>query len=259
MRDMAAEQVNQNEQSAPVEQLCAEGLCFDASGQRLIDGIDLAIRPGACSVIMGANGSGKSLLLRLLHGLISPSDGRVLWHGRPLDRNARRMQAMVFQHPVMLRRSVISNMRFALKTRGVRGRDLSRRAEEALQQARLSDIASRPARVLSGGEQQRLAVARALAGQPQLLFLDEPTASLDPASTQAIEQQINQARRNGVTIVMVTHDLGQARRIGEDVLFMHDRRIVERGPLAQVLSEPKTAAAQAWLEGRLYVEGADPN
>ena len=239
--------------------LRAKGLCFDVGEQRLIDSVDLDIRDGACTVIMGANGAGKSLLLRLLHGLIAPNEGQVLWQERPLDAAARRVQSMVFQRPVMLRRSVLANMRFALKVRGVRGRELARRAHEALVEANLADIASRPARVLSGGEQQRLAVARALATRPQILFLDEPAASLDPLSTQAIERLIAAAKSRGVTIVLITHDIGQARRLGDDLVFMHDRRIVERGPLERVLRAPQSMAARAWLEGRLYLDGADPD
>ena len=258
MRDWPKKTVTGRDEASGESLLRAEGLCFDAGGQRLIEGIDLDIRSGTSTVIMGSNGAGKSLLLRMLHGLITPSAGRVLWQGHPLDRAGQRMQAMVFQRPVMLRRSVIANMRFVLKVQGLRGRELSARAADALADARLSEIASRPARVLSGGEQQRLAVARALAGRPSLLFLDEPTASLDPVSTQAIESLIAEAKASGVTIVMITHDIGQARRLGEDVIFMHNRKIVERGPLELIFSAPQSPATKAWLDGRLYLDGADP-
>ena len=119
--------------------------------------------------------------------------------------------------------------------------------------ARLGDLARRPAGVLSGGEQQRLAVARALACKPDLLFLDEPTANLDPASIQAIEALINEAHQEGVTIVLVTHDVGQARRLGDDVVFLHDGRVAETGGATHVLDEPKSEAARAWRDGRLYL------
>ncbi len=237
--------------SAPL--LSARGLCFDAGGQRLIDGIDLDIAPGRCTVIMGANGSGKSLLLRLLHGLIEPTDGAVSWCGQPLDRAARREQAMVFQRPVMLRRSVAANLRFALSVRGVRGAKRKAQEEETIARARMDALKDKPARVLSGGEQQRLAMARAMIGAPRMLFLDEPTASLDPASILAIEQLIQEARDNGTTIVLVTHDPGQARRLGDDLFFLHGGRIAETGPIMQVLEKPTSKAAQAWLSGRLFV------
>lgn len=233
--------------------MSTEGLCFEAGGKRLLDGIDLNLRRARRTMVMGANGSGKSLLLRLLHGLIAPSAGMVRWRSRPLDRQNRLEQAMMFQRPVMLRRSVLGNLRFALGVRGLGGAERAQRAQRALEMARLEDLAHRPARVLSGGEQQRLAIARALACDPQLLLLDEPTASLDPASTLAIEDLINAANADGVTIVMVTHDAGQARRLGDDLVFLHGGRIAEAGDARQVLDTPRSQAARAWLEGRLYL------
>ena len=240
--------------AAPAPLLRARGLCFDAGGRRLIDRVDAEFRPHRRTVIMGANGTGKSLLLRLLHGLIRPTEGEVLWQGRTLDREGRRRQAMVFQRPVVMRRSVLANLRFALAVRGVGGAERAARETEAIERARLGRLANQPARVLSGGEQQRLAVARALACEPRVLFLDEPTASLDPASTHAIERQIRDAHEGGVTIVLVTHDVGQARRLGDDLVFLHAGRVVETGPVSDVLDAPRSEAARAWVEGRLYLD-----
>ena len=238
----------------------ARRLRFETGGQRLVDIDALALRPGLRTMLMGANGAGKSLLLRLLHGLIRPSAGEVLWHGRRLDRAGRRAQAMVFQRPVMLRRSARANLRFALAVRGIRGAERRRLEAEAIERARLGDLARRPARVLSGGEQQRLAIARALATRPEVLFLDEPTASLDPASTHAIEALIGEACAEGVTIVMITHDAGQARRIGDEIVFLHEGRVAETGPAARLLDAPRSEAAQAWLDGRLLLgpAGTEP-
>lgn len=250
MRDMTLDMPNQTSTTPAL--LSCKGLSFDAGGKRLIEDLTLAIHPGRRTMVMGPNGAGKSLLLRLMHGLIAPTTGHVLWQGRPLDRAARDAQAMVFQRPVMLRRSVLANLKFALTVRGITGAARAAQATEALEMARLSDMARRPARVLSGGEQQRLALARALVCQPRLLFLDEPTSSLDPASTHAIENLINAAHTRGVSIVMVTHDLGQARRIGDDVIFLQDGKVAEAGNLQSVLAAPKAAATKAWLEGRLY-------
>lgn len=230
----------------------ARSLRFVTGGQTLIHGIDLSIEAGKRTLIMGANGSGKSLLLRLLHGLITPSAGEILWRGHAPGRAARRTQAMVFQRPVMLRRSVLANLNFALKVHGISGRAGTARVHEALEMARLTDLANHPARVLSGGEQQRLAVARALVCEPELLFLDEPTSSLDPASTQMIEDLVNAAHARGVTVVMVTHDLGQARRMGDEVIFLHAGCVSECGPIDQVLDAPRSEAARAWTQGRLY-------
>ena len=240
--------------AARAQLLHARGLCFDAGGKRLIHRVDAEFRPHRRTVIMGANGTGKSLLLRLLHGLIRPTAGEVLWQGRPLDRAGRHGQAMVFQRPVVLRRSVLANLRFALAVRGVGGAERTARETEAIERARLGRLANQPARVLSGGEQQRLAIARALACEPRVLFLDEPTASLDPASTHAIERQIRDAHEGGVTIVLVTHDVGQARRLGDDLIFLHAGRVIETGPVSDVLDEPRSEATRAWVEGRLYLD-----
>ncbi len=237
---------------APILSACS--LAYSAEGKRLIDGLDLAIRPNRRTVVMGPNGAGKSLLLRLLHGLIRPDAGEVRWRGRPLDGAGRRAQAMVFQRPVMLRRSAFGNLTFALAVRGVGGRERTARASKALAMARLEELSRQPARVLSIGEQQRLAVARALVAGPELLFLDEPTASLDPASTAAIEALIDAAHRDGVTIVLVTHDLGQARRLGDDLVFVDRGRVVETGDAGRVLSAPRSVAARAWVEGRLHLD-----
>jgi tungstate transport system ATP-binding protein len=189
-----------------------------------------------------------------MHGLLKPTTGEVLWRGRPLDRAARDRQAMVFQRPVLLRRSVTDNLRFALAVRGVDRAERAEKSLAALARARLSDLARQPARTLSGGEQQRLTVARALVGEPELVLLDEPTASLDPASTLAIETLITGARESGVAVVLVTHDAGQARRICDDIAFLHAGRLVEFGPTERVLGEPKSEAARAWIEGRLHLE-----
>ncbi|MBC7131872.1 MAG: ATP-binding cassette domain-containing protein [Roseovarius sp.] len=235
--------------AAPI--LSTRGLGFVANGRTLLEGVDVEIARGRRTVIMGANGAGKSLLLRLLHGLLPASSGSVTWHGAG---PARRAQAMVFQRPVMLRRSVIANLRFVLRVRGLGWRAREARAREALEMARLADKARQAARSLSVGEQQRLAVARALLCEPEVLFLDEPTSSLDPAATQMIEQLTSAAHRRGVTVVMVTHDRGQARRMGDEVIFLHAGRVVETGPCARLLEAPRSEAARAWMEGRLHLD-----
>lgn len=250
MRDTGAEAMIGQDDTI----LEARGLSFAVGGKRLVDAVDIEISAGRRTVIMGPNGAGKSLLLRLLHGLISPTSGQVLWQGKPLDTRARQEQAMVFQRPVMLRRSVLSNIRFALGVRGLSRKTRDAREAEALRRAGLAEAANRPARVLSGGEQQRLAVARALSCGPSVLFLDEPTASLDPAATSAVETLVRQASDDGVTVIMVTHDAGQARRLGEDLVFMHAGRVAETGPLDACLEAPRSAALKAWLAGEIYLD-----
>ncbi len=231
----------------------ASGLVFEAGGRRLIDGLDLVLRPGLRTVIMGPNGAGKSVMLRLLHGLLRPAAGTVLWAGRPADRAIRRRQAMVFQRPVLLRRSATGNLRHALAARGVPFTGRSARAREMLAVAGLLPLAHTPARRLSGGEQQRLALARALSLEPEVLFLDEPAANLDPASTLAIEGLIQRAHDDGVKIVLVTHDLGQARRLADEVVFLHRGRVEEQAAAARFFSSPASARAEAFLAGRIVL------
>lgn len=232
--------------------LCrARGLTFAVGGQALVDDVDLALAPDSLTVIMGPNGAGKSLLVRLLHGLIPPSAGEILWDGQPLSTDIRKRQAMVFQRPVLLRRSVAANIDFVL---GLRGRADKARRREILDMVGLADHERQPARLLSGGEQQRLALGRALATEPQVLFLDESTASLDPASVLMIEQIVTKARaQRGVKIVFITHDLGQARRLADDVVFMHRGKLVEHTPADRFFTEPKSRAARDYVAGRIVL------
>ena len=215
---------------------------------RVLDGLNLDLGPTGCTMIMGPNGTGKSLLLKLLHGLMRPSSGQIDWGGqRPEQVTAR--QALVFQKPVLLRRSVAANIDFVLKARG---KDRARRGA-LLDHVGLAHKADQPARLLSGGEAQRLALARALATDPEVLFLDEPTASLDPASVLAIEKIVSEARARGVRIIFVTHDIGQARRMADDVVFLHRGRVAGHEPAKDFFPGPRSAAARDYLNGRIVV------
>lgn len=217
-------------------------------GTTVLDGLDLTLGPTGCTMIIGPNGSGKSLLLKVLHGLLPPTIGRVAWGGHaPCAVTGR--QALVFQKPVLLRRSVAANIDFVLKARG---KDPARR-DLLLEHVGLAHKAGQPARLLSGGEAQRLALARALATDPEVMFLDEPTASLDPASVLAIEGIVREARARGVRIIFVTHDMGQARRMADDVVFLHRGRIVEHARAAEFFSGPRTSAARDYLNGGIVV------
>ncbi len=226
------------------------GLSYDAGGKRLIDDVDLDLEAGSVTIIMGPNGAGKTVLVRLLHGMLAPARGEIRWAGRPIDEVTRKRQAMVFQTPVLLRRSVVSNIDFVLRLRGSGGR---KRSLEVLESAGLAEKADQAARLLSGGERQRLAIARALATDPAILFLDEPTASLDPASVLAIEQSVSAARDRGVKIIFITHDIGQARRLADEVLFMHRGRVVEHSPSSQFFDNPQSNEARDYLAGRIVL------
>jgi tungstate transport system ATP-binding protein len=224
-----------------------EGVSYAAGGRTLIERTSLTLEAGASTIVLGANGAGKSVLMRLMHGLLAPSSGRVAWQ----TEGPRRRQAMVFQRPVMLRRSALANVLYALDAAGVPAAQQLRLAREAVEEVGLAHVAGRPARVLSGGEQQRLALARAWALHPEVLFLDEPTASLDPGATREIEAVIKAFDVSGTKIVMSTHSLGQARRLGDEIIFLHQGRVAERASVEAFFRQPASAEAAAFIKGEL--------
>ena len=226
------------------------GASFAAGGRSILEPVTLEVAAGPSTVILGANGAGKSVLMRLMHGLLAPSSGSVLWSEPDAERRRRR-QAMVFQRPVLLRRSAYANVVYALSVARVPRGERTALAIDALKSVGLLHLAQRPARVLSGGEQQRLALARAWALHPEVLFLDEPTASLDPTATREIERVIQAFDAAGTKIIMATHNLGQARRLGDEVLFLHQGRLAERAPVEQVFAKPASPEAAAFIRGEL--------
>ncbi len=229
--------------------LRVSSLCYAAGGAPLLDRLSFTLDRGPPTVILGPNGAGKSLLLRLCHGLLTPTAGRIEWNDGGGAGPGR--HALVFQRPVMLRRSVAANIDYALGGHRLGRAERRRRVEEALRLGGLEGLAGRSARVLSGGEQQRLAIVRAWACRPSVLFLDEPTANLDPAATGVIERLIAEIDAGGSKIVMTTHDLGQARRLAGEVLFLHRGRLLEHGPAAAFFAGPATAEAHAFIDGSL--------
>jgi len=228
-----------------------EDVRFGARAVAIIDGVSLMLASGAPTVLIGPNGSGKTTLLRAAMGLIRPSRGRVTWAGSAEVPPTRR--AIVFQRPTMLRRSAAANVHYALAAAGIPRARRPSRIGELLALVGLSPAAERSARRLSGGEQQRLAVARALAREPDVLFLDEPTASLDPASTKALEDVIAAIAKRGIKVVLSTHDLGEARRLAGEIVLLHRGRAVENGPAVQFFDSPQTAIARKFLAGELLV------
>jgi tungstate transport system ATP-binding protein len=225
--------------------VCA-GVAVARDATFLLAGVDLTIARGACTLILGANGAGKSTLLRLLHGLLTPTTGTIAWGGIPQRPTG---QAMVFQRAVLLRRSAAANIRYALELAKVSAADAGVRIDDALAEVGLRHLGHRSARTLSGGEQQRLALARAWALRPEVLFLDEPTASLDPKATRAVEDIVRGIHARGTTIVMSTHNLAQAKRLADDIVFLHEGRLTEQSPTSTFFQSPRTAEGAAFLEG----------
>jgi tungstate transport system ATP-binding protein len=236
--------------SASILPLSLTNVAYASNGQPIISGVSLAIEAGASTIILGANGAGKSVLMRLMHGLLQPTAGAVRWN-EPDAASLRRRQAMVFQRPVMLRRSALANVIYALALAGVPAAEREAQALAALDEVGLRHLAHRAARGLSGGEQQRLALARAWALHPEVLFLDEPTANLDPGAAREIETVIKAFDAAGTKIVMATHNLGQARRLGDEVIYLQAGRVMERAPIDKFFARPGTAEAAAFLKGEL--------
>jgi tungstate transport system ATP-binding protein len=229
----------------------ARAITFTSRNRTLLDAVSFTITSQTPTIIMGANGAGKSLLLRILHGLIQPSGGQVLWANGTITATSPRQTALVFQRPVLLRRSALDNIAFVLT-------DLPRdqrttAAAAILENAGLTYLAATPARHLSGGEQQRLALARALALNPQVLFLDEPTASLDPAATLAIGHMMASAAAIGTKLILVTHNRGQAKRLGGEIIFLDKGHVTEQTAATAFFANPTSPAARAYLDGELWV------
>jgi tungstate transport system ATP-binding protein len=240
-------------QAGAVLPIRGDGLTLERSGRQILKGIDIEIAGSGTLVLLGPNGAGKSLLLRVLAGLVTPTSGRVRWADTAPDRRRAPKIGFVFQKPVHLRRSALANVVYALAIAGVPRQERTARARAALARARLQHLAASPARVLSGGEQQLLAIARALATGPEILILDEPTSNLDPAATTAIEDLTREVRAEGMRVVLVTHDMGQARRLADEVAFLHHGRLIERTPREEFLAQPRSAEAQAFVRGEIVL------
>lgn len=216
-------------------------------GKRLVGPIDLTLDGAGACIILGPNGSGKTTLLRLMHGAARLTDGRIDW-ACGVDA-AREAQAFVFQTPVMLRRSVLDNLIYPLRMRGVSRRQARAQSEDWAARVGLTDLLDQSATVLSGGEKQKLAIARALITKPALVFLDEPTASLDGRATREIEAILEAAKAEGTCLVMSTHDIGQARRLADRVVFLLGGKVHEADEARAFFGSTQTPEAQAFLQG----------
>jgi len=230
--------------------ILVDNISLELNNRLLINGISCQINAKGISVIMGPNGAGKSLFMRCLHGLATPNSGQIFYAGKPLSLDIQKHQSMVFQSPTILRRTVLANMLFVARQRGQLNPKTSM---EYLAQVQLEHLAQHPARLLSGGEKQRLALARALITRPTILFLDEATSNLDPASTETIEKNLQLVDQQGTKIILVTHDIGQAKRLADDVLFLNRGILTEHGPAPSFFKSPASAAAKSYLAGQLVL------
>ncbi len=226
-----------------------EALELRRQGRTILGPLDWTLEGEGITVVLGPNGSGKTSLLRAMHGLERINRGTLHWSGG--EEDARKAQAFVFQSPILMRRSILDCIAFPLRLDGV-SRDKAReRAAEAANRVGLKEALDRPAEVLSGGEKQKLALARALIRVPELLFLDEPCANLDSTSTRDIEAILSDARATGTRIVMSTHDIGQAKRLADEVLFLHAGHLCDAASHSEFFEGPISLQAQAHLNGEL--------
>lgn len=221
---------------------------FRPEGRPVLDGIDLELGPEGITVVLGPNGAGKSVLLRVLGGLLAPDAGVIEWSAQ---RDPGDVAAIVFQQPALLRASVRANVELGLLALPLARAERAARVHQALQLVGLAHRAGDAARLLSGGERQRLALARAWAPRRPLLLLDEPTASLDPTATEAVEQIVREIRTSGARIVMTSHNLAQATRLADDIVFMSAGRVVEHAPASRFFSRPESMEARLFLQGEL--------
>ena len=236
--------------TCPLLPITVDKLILHAGRKTLLDNISVHITQPGITAIMGPNGAGKSLFIRCLHGLSQPDSGQIRFAGQEIRDSHRLRQSLIFQKPVLLRRTVRQNLEFVHALRPAQNyRDI----ETALETVGLSRLAEQPAKQLSGGEQQRLALARALMTCPDILFLDEACANLDPASAAQIEALLLEARKKGQKIILITHDIAQARRLADDLIFLHQGQLCEHSLAKDFFARPKSAAARAYLDGQILV------
>lgn len=246
----AAGQLRDQSVARPIK---ARNLLISRAGRNLLNIDFIELGQSGCTVIVGPNGAGKSLLVRTLCHLQLPDGGDVVWAGKAPDRSRRHRIGLLLQRPVLLQRSAESNLMYVLCKTGKDRKTSKTMAAAALEAAGLSAVARVQANQLSGGEQQRLALTRALLLNPEVLFLDEPTANVDPASTRVIEQQLKMAIGQGLSVVMVSHDIGQVKRIADAVVLMHNGRLIEQSEKEHFFKQSTNPLSRRWLAGELLV------
>lgn len=230
--------------------LYVKNLCLAYKGKKVINNLSFEAHKGGITFLIGSNGAGKTLTLRMIHGLVTPNSGTISWGGHSPNISVRKRQSMLFQNPVLLKRSVEANIDVILKQRKIYNPEL---CNHYLKEARLQEKAKQPAISLSGGEKQRLALARALATKPDILLLDEPTVNLDPASVFEIEKMITAIRNLGIKIFFVSHDTGQGKRLADDIVFLYRGTVSEQSPAKEFFIKPKSKMAQRYLDGKIIL------
>jgi len=218
------------------------------NNQLILNNINCELNDKSITVILGPNGAGKSLLLQTINGLIPISSGKIFFDSKEHDENIRKHQAMVFQTAVLLRRTVLGNMEFI---NSLNNKTSSLDVISILKKVGLEDYMDKPARLLSGGEKQRLSLARALLLKPKLLLLDEPTANLDPYSLKLIEDSILQENKNGTTIILTTHDMSQAKRLASNIIFINKGKVIEHNSSKEFFIKPKSTEAKKYINGEI--------
>ena len=220
-------------------------------GQKIIlDKINCKIKSNSITAVLGPNGAGKSIFLQTINGLFSVQIGRLTFNLMEINQEIRKQQAMVFQNPVLLRRTVIANLQFISN---LRNKESNRLLKKILSKVGLEGYEKKPARLLSGGEKQRLSMARALIINPNLLLLDEPTANLDPYSLNLIEDLVLEENSIGKTIIFTTHDMTQAKRLATDVIFLNKGKVLEQTISKTFFKSPKTLEAQKYINGEILI------
>ena len=220
-------------------------------GQKLIlDKINCKIKSNSITAVLGPNGAGKSIFLQTINGLVSIQSGRLTFNSMQNNQEIREQQAMVFQTPVLLRRTVMANMQFVSNLRNKKSNQL---LKNLLDKVGLEGYEEKPARLLSGGEKQRLSIARALIVNPNLLLLDEPTANLDPYSLNLIEDLVLEENSIGKTVIFTTHDMSQAKRLATDVIFLNKGKVLEQTVSKTFFKKPKSFEAQKYINGEILI------
>jgi tungstate transport system ATP-binding protein len=229
-----------------------ENIKKDYHSVKALDSVTFNAEGGKIIVLIGVNGAGKTTLLRIIAGLDKQDGGNILFSNKnTTDKELRQIATLVFQRTAMFSRSVYDNLAFGLKIRGKNDSEIKQKITEALQSVGLRNFEKRKAKKTSGGEQQRIALARAFLLEPKILLLDEPTANLDPSSATIIERAIMNRRKTDNIIIMATHNLSQAKRLGDEIVHIHDGKIVEQASPSEFFEKPQNEITRRFINGEL--------